>query len=165
MRYRRITGTVILLAASVTALVAEAAEVAEVAATEPQPTGTLIIRLTGFKTDDGSAAFALWSGPEHWLSDGGTVTDGFPTIRNGVSEIVINDLAYGEYAVSAYHDKNGNQILDTGLFRIPKEALGTSNDAKIRFGPPKYEDAKFQFNDAALTVIIPIKKIFSGSSD
>jgi uncharacterized protein (DUF2141 family) len=26
---------------------------------------------------------------------------------------------------------------------IPKEGYGASNDAKVTFGPPKYEDARF----------------------
>ncbi|MFV2090161.1 MAG: DUF2141 domain-containing protein [Pseudomonadales bacterium] len=123
-------------------------------------TGQLTIRLVGFTSDEGSAAYAMWSGPERWLGDGGTVTDGYASIEEGVSRIVIDDLPFGEYAVSAYHDRNSNEKLDTGLFRIPKEPLGTSNDAKIRFGPPRYTDAKFLFNEAAMTIIIPIRKLF-----
>ena len=59
----------------------------------------------------------------------------------------INNLPEGVYAISAYHDENENQKLDTGWFGIPKERYGCSNDAKGNMGPPKYEDAKFQLSN------------------
>jgi uncharacterized protein (DUF2141 family) len=132
-----------------------------VATTAIADTGQLTIRLVGFTSDEGTAAYAMWSGPDDWLGkEGTTVTDGFAPIVEGVSEIVIDALPFGEYAVSAYHDQNNNQQLDTRIFGIPKEPLGTSNDAKMRFGPPKYQDAKFQLEQDALTITITIKKLF-----
>ena len=46
------------------------------------------------------------------------------------------------------------------MFRMPKEALGTSNDAKVRFGPPKYEDAVFYLDQPELIIEIPVRKLF-----
>lgn len=124
-------------------------------------TGQLTIRLVGFTSDEGSAAYAMWSGPDDWLGkEGTTAADGFAPIVDGVSEIVLEALPFGEYAVSAYHDENNNQTLDTRIFGIPKEPLGTSNDAKIRFGPPRYSDAKFLLEEDALIITITIKKLF-----
>jgi hypothetical protein len=41
------------------------------------------------------------------------------------------------------HDENMGDELNTGLFGIPKEGYGTSNNVKGVFGPPTFERAKF----------------------
>ena len=138
------------------ALVALAAGTTAVTAAE---SGTLTVELTGMKSDDGRLVYAMWSGPEGWL-ESNNIREGAVDIVDGVSEIRFEALPYGEYAISAYHDKNDNGKLDTGMFRIPKEALGTSNDAKVRFGPPKYEDAVFYLDQPDLTIEIPVRKLF-----
>lgn len=58
-------------------------------------------------------------------------------------EWVVNDLPYGEYAIAVYHDKNKNGELDSNLLGIPKEDYGFSNNARGRFGPASWKDAKF----------------------
>ena len=99
----------------------------------PPTTGTLLVTLSGMKEDRGQLVYAMWSGPEGWLETN-TVREGSAPIVDGSSSLRFENLPHGEYAISAYHDRNGNGKLDTGLFGIPKEPLGTSNDAKIRFG-------------------------------
>lgn len=128
--------------------------------TEPAPAGTLIVELSGMKSDDGSLVYAIWSGPEGWL-ESNAIGEGSVAVVDGRSAIRFDDLPYGEYAISVYHDLNDNGKIDTGLFRLPKEPLGTSNDAKIRFGPPSYEDAAFMLNQPELTIHIPVRKLFS----
>jgi uncharacterized protein (DUF2141 family) len=61
-----------------------------------------------------------------------------------------NNIEYGEYAIGIFHDENGNGEMDTGLFGIPKEGYGASNDAKGFMGPPKYRDAKFTLRSDTL---------------
>lgn len=122
-------------------------------------TGQLRVQLKGMESDDGNLVYAMWSDPENWLADD-PVRAGSVPIRNGAGIIVLRDLPFGEYAISVYHDRNANQKLDTGLFRIPKEPIGTSNDAKARFGPPRYEDARFNLDQPELTITIEVKKLF-----
>jgi len=55
-------------------------------------------------------------------------------------------LKNGTYAVSLYQDENSNEKLDTGIFGIPKELYGFSNDAKGKFGPPEFADQLFAVN-------------------
>ena len=121
--------------------------------------GTLVVNLTGMKSDDGRLVYAIWSGPEGWL-ESNNIREGAVPIVEGASKLRVEDLPYGEFAISAYHDKNDNGKLDTGMFGIPKEALGTSNDATVRFGPPKYEDAVFHLEQPELTIHIPVRKLF-----
>lgn len=49
----------------------------------------------------------------------------------------------GQWAVSVLHDENGNGEMDTGLFGVPKEGYGASNNVLPTLTPPKFEDARF----------------------
>lgn len=48
----------------------------------------------------------------------------------------------GTYAIAFFHDENGNGKIDTALM-IPREGFGFSRDAKVRFGPPRFDAAAF----------------------
>ncbi|MDR0612870.1 MAG: DUF2141 domain-containing protein, partial [Dysgonamonadaceae bacterium] len=53
------------------------------------------------------------------------------------------ELPEGEYAISVYHDENDNNKLDTGVFGIPTEGYGFSNNVKGFMGPPSFKESKF----------------------
>lgn len=52
-------------------------------------------------------------------------------------------VPHGAYAVRCYADVNGNGKLDFGFLGIPKEAVGSSNNAKGFFAAPKLKDMLF----------------------
>lgn len=62
-------------------------------------------------------------------------------------DVVFGDLPSGEYALSAFHDENGNAKLDT-FVRIPREGFAFSRNPAIRFGPPRFADAAFAMTAA-----------------
>ena|SRR5215469_5102726 len=62
----------------------------------------------------------------------------------------------GMYTVSVFDDENSNGKLDTNLLGIPREGVGASNDATGHFGPPKFDDAAFQFSGGPLNLKITI---------
>lgn len=53
----------------------------------------------------------------------------------------------GEYALAIFHDANSNAELDQNFISIPQEGFGFSNNAMGNFGPPKYDDAKFELKE------------------
>jgi len=50
-------------------------------------------------------------------------------------------LPPGNYAISCFHDVNGNGELDTNMVGIPSEPYGFSNNARPRFRPPYWSEA------------------------
>ncbi|MGC4066312.1 MAG: DUF2141 domain-containing protein [Polyangiaceae bacterium] len=56
----------------------------------------------------------------------------------------------GVYGISAYHDENANGKLDTNVLGMPTEDYGASRDARGTFGPPRFEDAKFDYRGGTL---------------
>jgi uncharacterized protein (DUF2141 family) len=66
-------------------------------------------------------------------------------IRDGEAECVFTSVAPDVYGISAFHDENDNQKLDTNFLGIPTESWCTSRGAKAYFGPPSFDDAKFRY--------------------
>lgn len=119
-------------------------------------TTTLEIRITGFDNTDGVAKVALINSKENYESEGNPYKGfNYKIVNNEVIQIII--LPYGEYAIKVFHDENGNDELDTRIFGIPKEKYGFSNNAKGSFGPPDYEDARFQLASPKHKISIQIQ--------
>jgi uncharacterized protein (DUF2141 family) len=64
--------------------------------------------------------------------------------QTGSVRAVFKGVEQGVYAISVFHDVNGNGKLDTNFMGIPKEGFGFSNDAKAMFGPASFAKAKFK---------------------
>ncbi|MBD3223321.1 MAG: DUF2141 domain-containing protein, partial [Caldithrix sp.] len=72
------------------------------------------------------------------------------TAQNDSVTIRFKDIAYGSYAVSLIHDENENMELDSNWLGIPKEGIAFSNNVKGRFGPPSFNEAKFELNSKSV---------------
>lgn len=118
---------------------------AEPVAAQKGPAGAIQVVATGFRNDDGQALIAVYDSAEGFPSDADAarVRRAVP-IAKGRVRVRFPDLPPGDYAVAVLHDENENFTMDTGLFGIPKEGYGVSNNAKGRFGPPKWGDAVFE---------------------
>lgn len=112
-----------------------------------QQTGTMIIEVGSMRNDNGVVAVAIFSGEEGFPgSEGNIIQSGTAKIKGGKASLEFSDIPFGEYAISAYHDENANDDLDTNWIGIPKEGVGASNNAKGKMGPPKYKDARFELD-------------------
>ena len=68
--------------------------------------------------------------------------------------LTFTDVEAGAYAIVLLHDENDNGKADRAMGMMPKEGFGFSRDARVRMGPPSFDDAVFDFDgtDAALTI-------------
>lgn len=65
----------------------------------------------------------------------------------GLNALVIFDsLLIGNYAILLHHDEDNDGKLKTGMFGMPKEGIGFSNNIRPGFGPPKFKEAKFEIS-------------------
>lgn len=71
--------------------------------------------------------------------------------------VVRVEVPPGTWAVQAYHDENGNGKLDRNLLGLPTEGLGFSNDARFRFGPPRWAEAAFRLGPDGGQVVVPLR--------
>ncbi len=119
--------------------------------------GTLTVNLSNFRNDKGNAVVILFYGEKGFpKSPDKAMKILFVPIKGKRATAVFDNLRAGEYGISVDHDENNNRKLDTNFLGIPKEGVGASNNARGHFGPPKYSDAKFNFNGENLTINIGI---------
>jgi uncharacterized protein (DUF2141 family) len=118
-------------------------------------TGTLTVIISNLKNNRGQVDLAIFNKEKEFpKSPGKDVRVLLVSINDRKSVAVFDNLPAGEYAISVFHDENNNKKMDTNFFGIPKEGIGASNNARAHFGPPKYKDAKFNFNGTAQTINI-----------
>jgi len=120
---------------------------------------TLSLRVSGFAHDRGHAIANLFREGDDVLKPDAAYRRVQADIHDGLVTINIPDLAYGSYAVSVFHDENGNGTLDHNIFRFPAEPLGFSNHFSLGLlsGMPSFEKLKFQFSADAVAIEISIK--------
>lgn len=99
--------------------------------------------------DKGIVRCALYASAQDYLKK--SFREATSKVEAGRATCVFPSVPAGTYCMGAFHDENNNDKLDTGIFGIPVEGICTSNNAKGRFGPPKYKDASFVFTGAAMT--------------
>ena len=73
--------------------------------------------------------------------DPAALTAEMPT--RAVKPVTFEAMPVGTYAVLVMHDENANGKLDT-MLGIPKEGFGFSGNPKIRMGPPKAHNVRFE---------------------
>ena len=71
-----------------------------------------------------------------------------------------DDLAPGDYAIAVIHDENKDGELNTGLFGIPTEGFGFSQNPKVRMGAPSFKDTAFPLSGTSTPIQIDLKYIF-----
>ena len=62
-------------------------------------------------------------------------------------EVEFEGIPFGEYAVSVFHDENGNRRLERSMLGFPEEGVGFSNDQKVKLSAPKFKKSKFKLSE------------------
>ena len=103
----------------------------------------LVIKILNIEENNGLIHFAIYDKPEFFPENEGKKIGFKKKITELINDqVTITDLEESFYAVAIYHDKNSNNKFDTFL-SIPQEKFGFSNDAKVFFGPPSFDEASF----------------------
>jgi uncharacterized protein (DUF2141 family) len=118
----------------------------------------LKVMFTNVKPNKGYLMVSLVDGEKSWkrVMGGKSGGKGVVALRVKVGgekrqEVVIGGLSLeglreGKYGVIAYQDVDGDEKLKQGLFGIPQEPVGVSNDT-VTLGPPKFEDARIRLKE------------------
>ncbi len=95
--------------------------------------------------------------------------DGFPaknekahktmwaTINSSEAVCEFDGIEPGTYAVSVFHDEDMNGKLNTKFLGRPAEGWGVSNNVSAgTFGPPGYDEARFQYTGNTMHISIEL---------
>lgn len=118
--------------------------------------GTISVIIENIKNDKGQIRACLFNKKEGFPDK---PEKAYKIIKKDISKknnmiIEFNRLYYQEYAIAVLHDEDGNNKMKTGIFGIPQEDCGVSNNVKGQFGPPKFKDAKIKLNSKNISIKI-----------
>ena len=112
----------------------------------------LRVEVLNARSSNGYVAAAVYADGKGWLQDGQAVQVGRVAAADK-SVLLFANLPAWHYAVSLFHDENGNGRLDKNVMGIPTERYGFSRDARGPMGPPAFADAAVDVDaDTTITV-------------
>ncbi|MXY53085.1 MAG: DUF2141 domain-containing protein [Gammaproteobacteria bacterium] len=119
---------------------------------------TLTVELGAVRSDEGRIYVAVFpeSASKTFPDAGDAIAGAWRIASAGSRRFVFAELPPGRYAVTAYHDENGNGELDANMLGIPTEGYGFANDAFGRMGPPSFGAAAVEVGEDGGTADISL---------
>lgn len=103
------------------------------------------VEIDNIKNTSGQVVRIAVSKKADFLGDGTPFRYAVVTAKsNKISETF--KLPAGDYAVSIYHDLNGNGKMDKNFFGAPNEPYGFSKNYKPTFRAPRFDEVKINVN-------------------
>lgn len=110
----------------------------------------LTVEVLGARSDQGTVDGALYADVASWLKN---ALQGERQPAGAKTVLVYRNLQPGTYALSLFHDENGNGKLDSNVAGIPTERYGFSRDARGHMAAPSFADAAVELHgDTTITV-------------
>ena len=118
------------------------------------------VEVSGFRNDKGQLGCSLFNGPDGFPRDGSKVfRHMWAPIHGGHAQCVFPGVPASDYAVTIFHDENGNKKFDSNFVGYPLEGYGFSNNVKPRFKAPEFDDCRFHYDGAGVKQV-PISMIY-----
>ena len=116
-------------------------------------TGMLVVYVEGIEIADGHILVELFDSADAFRREP-VFSQTLPADGAADIRVSFEDLPPGEYAVSAWHDVDGDGELRLSFMGRPKEPVGYSNGARFGFVPPQFAEAAFRIDSGLNEVII-----------
>lgn len=100
------------------------------------------VKIDNIKSDEGAVLFGLYT--ESTFIKAKPEFTAKSEIVNGVAQATFENIPNGTYAITFFHDVNGNNQMDFEPSGMPIEEYGVSNNAVNMYGPPEWSAAKFE---------------------
>jgi uncharacterized protein (DUF2141 family) len=123
--------------------------------TMPAMAADVHVSVTGIRNSRGNVLVAICDKAN--FPNGTCAYHGEAPARFGSVMVRVFDVPSGIWAVAVYHDEAGTRRLEYTLFGMPRQGIGFSRDARMRFGPPKFADAAFTVGESNVTVTVPLR--------
>ena len=106
----------------------------------------LEVQVQGLRNADGQVRLCLTRNPAHFPDcngDPAAVRRSLPA--RAAASIRLRGIPAGIYALSVIHDENNDGRLNR-FMAIPREGFGFSRNPRIRMGPPRFDEVRFQLS-------------------
>ena len=104
----------------------------------------LTIEITNIRFEKGWIRIGLYNHPDQFPVNPARTYDFRKTsLKEGMMEIILDDILPGTYAISLLDDENGNEKMDYRMIKIPGEVFGFSNNIKPKLKHPPFDHCSF----------------------
>ena len=117
--------------------------------------GSLVVRIVGLKSSVGFVHYALFDSKKAFPKHSRAIRTGSFAIEQNQCDILIEKLAFGEYAIAVGHDRNNNGKIDR-ILGIPTEPVGVSGYEKKLWSPPRFEKSKIRISDERTIITVHV---------
>lgn len=118
----------------------------------------LQIQISGIQSAQGKIMLSVYNSAGNYMQiEKASVLRSIEVRSTQTIQVNINELPPGEYAISCYHDLNGNAKLDKNLVGIPSEPYGFSNNARPKFRAATWEETRFYLNAQGSTIVLKLE--------
>ncbi|MDJ0919876.1 MAG: DUF2141 domain-containing protein [Henriciella sp.] len=101
----------------------------------------LLVRVSGLESTEGNIVACLWTSNDGFPICGSDSQDITSVPAAEGAQLAFTGLAEGVYAVTAFHDIDGDGEIRRGFGGRPLEPVGLSNNPARRMARPKFETA------------------------
>ncbi len=102
------------------------------------------VQITDLRNSRGVVRACMTSNPARFPKCRGDDAAHTRVVNAGTAvQVIFTAVKPGRYAIALLHDENNNGKADRALMMMPTEGFGFSRDAKVKMGPPKFQDAAF----------------------
>ena len=113
---------------------------------------SLSVHIKGVKNNQGNVFVELYNDAKTFRKSAQAFAILQVPATEGIVTVKFDGVKPGHYAVLAYHDEDGNGLLNKRFGMIPTEGYALSNNPTI-IGPPSFEDSDFEvLGDAELGI-------------
>ncbi len=121
-------------------------------------TGTVIVNIQQIQFDKGGEITVGIFKKETFPKVGKQMIGMERAVTGNSMQLTFEKVPTGEYGIVAFQDIDKNKDLKTNFVGYPKEPIGFSNDARIKLGPPDFDDTKVKVEaDKTLTISIILR--------
>jgi len=121
-------------------------------------TGKLVITVDNINKTKGTIWIGLYNSADNYLIKEKSILKKIEVKQKGSSQLVVDNLPFGTYAVALFHDINANGEMDKNLLGIPSEPYAFSKKPKSKWRIPKFDEVKFHFSKDRQQLKTKLKK-------
>ena len=124
----------------------------------------LKVIVEGLRSADGYVSVELYpDDPKLFLGHNQQLAVAHDRLTGMEQTVCLSVPGPGYYALSVYHDENGDDQFNRNKLGIPTEGVGLSNNPRILFGLPAFEKVRFKIAQAETTMRVALK-YFAGKA-
>ena len=122
--------------------------------------GSLEVKFNSINSSKGQICMNLFNG-QTGFPDGGKgsalkAAKCTPIVK-GAAKFTFTNLPFGNYAIAAVHDTNGDTRMNSNFIGIPTEGIGFSNNTVVVTAAPSFGDSQFFLSGPKTDVAIKMQ--------